>query len=93
MRSLLTLLVRLFGAAGVFLGTMALAMSVDGGPAAQAAPLLSLFAGVSFFLAPYLESVVWVSHGLRTRESPSLAFRVLGVVLEVVALGCIFWGS
>ncbi len=61
-------------------------------PGASTALVLTLFGSVSFFFASELSSVLLPGYGLTTTTySPAMAFRILGVVIECVALGCLFF--
>lgn len=89
LRTLCTVLLQLAGALAVTV-LAAIATGLWGaGDGRIAVPVLSLFGGLAFFLAPQLDGVIWQTWGLRAEASPAAAFRILGVTLWVVAGLCL----
>jgi hypothetical protein len=89
LRRLCTLLLRMAGALAVTVLAALLAGCFGAGDGRIAVPVLSLFGGLAFFLAPHLDGVIWQTWGLRASASPAAAFRILGVTLWVVAGLCL----
>ncbi len=85
---------RILGVIAVTVLAVSLSVLFGAGPGKEAGPILAFFGAVSFFFAENLEFVIVGKWGWVTQSSPPTVFRILGVVLWILAAVCIFlWHS